>query len=300
MQTRFSQKKWYSLFLILLLTFASCEHHETVVNGLDEQEANEIVVYLASKGIPCQKQGQSSAGTGGATLMTYRILVDSHQTTDAMAILGRSGLPRKKGVDLLTLFEKQGLMSTDKEEEIRYRAGLAEEIATTIRMFDGVLDARVQIAFPPQETSLTVQEGPKGKVTASVYVKHQGILDDPNSHLMPKIKRIVAASVPSLDVNDVTVIADKARFSDISLNDVSHALNSTTRDYMSIWSIVISNDSAGKFRLLMTFLLFLIVVFALMTAWLIWKFYPLLQQRGFKSLIDVAPYKETKTAEKKS
>ncbi len=60
-------------------------------------------------------------------------------------------------------------------------------------------------------------QAPAQRVTAAVYVKHQGIVDDPNSHLISKIKRLVAGSVTGLDINDVTVISDRSRFTDVTL-----------------------------------------------------------------------------------
>src|SRR3990167_237889 len=121
-----------------------------------------------------------------------------------MAVLNRAGLPRRVGTNLLELFAKSGLMSSDREETIRYQAGLAEEIKNTIRKFDGVIDTDVQISFPPADVTLLPGVTPP-KITAAVYVKHQGIMDDPNSHLEIKIKRLLAGSISGLSTEDVSV-----------------------------------------------------------------------------------------------
>lgn len=265
------------------------------MSNLEEREANEIIVFLASKGIASQKAQSASGGPGGGQgAVKWSIVVDQKMTTDAMAILNQNGLPRIKGVNLLDLFAKQGLMSSEKEEMIRYQAGLAEQIATTIRKIDGVIDADVQISFPSSESSSGMPgEAPPTKITAAVYVKHQGIVDDPNSHLTLKIKRLVSGSINGLDLNDVTVISDKARFTDISLAQISESISGTpeSKEYVSIWSIVMSKNSAARFRTLFLFLSFLALLFALSAGWLIWKLYPSLKAKGgFKQLLKPTPF----------
>src|SRR6185369_12946616 len=100
-----------------------------------------------------------------------------------------------------------------------YQAGLEQQIANTIRKIDGVLEADVQLSFPQEAGGVGALPGQtvSQKATAAVYVKHQGILDDPNSHLVSKIKRLVAGSVSGIDINDVTVISDKSRFTDVTV-----------------------------------------------------------------------------------
>ncbi len=280
------------LLFLPLLFLAACSSNTIIINDIGEREANEIVVFLASHNIPSTKIASSSAGPGGggATTLMFNISVDTEKATDAMALLNQNGLPRIKGTSLLELFAKSGLMSSDKEETIRFQAGLGEQIAGMIRQIDGIIEAQVQLAFPPEQTGLaTGGAAQQRKVTASVYVKHQGVLDDPNSHLITKIKRLVSASVTGLDINDVTVIPDRARFAEISLGTTPESLSAQQKDYVSIWSIVMNKQSAGTFRFLFFTLTFAFLAFAFMTGWLIWKFYPILRQGGFRQLFNPKP-----------
>lgn len=278
--------------LLSLLLLTGCETNNVIINDMDEREANEIVVFLASKGIAAQKiQSTSTAPGGGTANIRWSISVEPDKTTEAMAILNQNGLPRKQGTNLLDLFAKQGLMSTDKEETIRYQAGLASQIANTIRKIDGIIDADVQLSFPSEAG---VGVGAPGaatqqRVTASVYVKHSGILDDPNSHLVTKIKRLVSGAVNGLDINDVTVISDRSRFTDVTLAPSAEALTPKAKEYVSIWSIVMSKSSASRFRILFFFLTFAAVILAALLAWIIWKFYPILRKKGMKEMFKPAP-----------
>ena len=178
----FKKSKWIicAIFFILL---TGCETSNTIVSGIEEREANLIVVFLESKGIKAQKikAVESSAMGGKETTPKFDIAVSEAQSIEAMAILNRNGLPRKQGTNLLDLFAKQGFMTSDKEETIRYQAGLAQQITNTILMIDGVIDATLQLSFPPEEAGVAT-ETKKEPITAAVYVKHQGVYDDPNAH----------------------------------------------------------------------------------------------------------------------
>lgn len=282
--------------LPLLLVLAGCENNRVIVNGVEEREANEIVVFLASRGIAAEKiAAKSSGGVGGDSGPSmWNIAVPEGTMTDAMAILNQNGLPRKKGTNLLELFAKQGLMTSEKEETIRYQAGLEQQIANTIRKIDGVIDADVQLSFPPDTNAIgpTSTQAIPQRVTAAVYVKHQGIVDDPNSHLVSKIKRLVAGSVNGLDINDVTVISDRSRFTDVALGSSLEAAPFQPREYTSIWSIILSNESVLRFRLLFLSLVTSNIILLLLALWMLWKFYPILRtQGGLRRLFHPAPLK---------
>lgn len=290
-------RKFRQLFLIIapllvLLFLTGCETNSVIISDVDEREANEIVVFLASKGIAAQKIQSSSAAPGGGTAMIrYSISVQPDKSTESMAILNQNGLPRRQGTNLLELFAKAGLMSTDKEETIRYQAGLASQIANTIRKIDGIIDADVQLSFPTEATTIgpAAAAATQQRVTASVYVKHSGILDDPNSHLVTKIKRLVSGAVNGLDINDVTVISDRSRFTDVALAPSAEAITPKAKEYVSIWSIVMSKSSASRFRILFFFLTFVAVVLAAVLGWVIWKFYPILRKKGLKEMFNPIP-----------
>jgi type III secretion protein J len=258
------------LFAVILTLCAGCATQTTIVNNVSEREANQIVVLLASKGIPAEKsEAAAAAGQTGAS--TYNVSVPSSQVTEALAILNSAGLPRTKGTSLLDLFGTQGLVPSDLQDRIRYQEGLSAQLATTIRKMDGIIDADVQITFPQDEET-------EKELTASVYVKHRGILDNPNSLTITKIKRLVASAIPGLTPENVSVVTDRAIYADITLEPLQQM--EEQREYTSIWSIIIAKDSVTRFRLI--FYAFIIVLFLLacFAAWLIWKFFPVIKRKG--------------------
>lgn len=279
MKKYFTKSKLSFLIISFFLLLTSCEENKPIVNNISEKEANEILVILASKGIEAQKiQAESTAVGGAATTEIYwNISVDKDKEIEAMAILNRIGLPRRKGQTLLEIFKKEGFMTSEKQENIRYQAGLEEELRNIIRKIDGVLDAAVQISFPSKESLMPGEEQPKMK--AAVYVKHQGILDDPNNHLETKIKRLLSGAVEGLDFESVSVISDKSYFSDLRIPQEKELISPKIKDqhYVNIWSMVMTKSSATRFRIIFFIMIVMILIFGAIAGFFIYKFYPMLK-----------------------
>ncbi|MCB1108834.1 MAG: type III secretion inner membrane ring lipoprotein SctJ [Chlamydiia bacterium] len=273
-----------------LMLLTACGKDAEVISNLDERDANLIVVFLESKGISAKKVASGSGPAVGAanTGPKFSIHVDQKDTINAMSILNQNGLPQRQGTNLLDLFAKQGLMSSDKEETIRYQAGLAQQITNTIQMIDGVIDASVQLSFPPTEVN-PGEQPISTRITAAVYVKHQGVIDDPNNHLETKIKRIVSGSITGLDLNDVTVVSDWSRFTDVRPMANVDPMSSVIQDHVNIWSMTLTKSSVARFRSIFFGLLVAAIGFALVVAWMLWKFYPILKERGMKEFFSPTP-----------
>ena len=267
----------YIFLCFFILIFTSCESAKVIVNNLEEKEANEIIVFLAGKGIDAQKMAKESGGGGGDKIALYNIQVTETKSVVAMAFLNQAGLPRRKSQDLLGLFSAGGLVPSELEEKIRYQSGLAEQIASTIRKIDGIIDADVRLSFPKEDP--LNPEATKGIVSASVFIKHQGVMDDQNAHLSTKIQRLVASSITELNYNDVTVVAYKARYSDITLKDGS-VLGSQDLEYTKVWSIILAKDSLTIFRIIFFSFISFIILLGAIVVWMTWKCYPIIVKGG--------------------
>lgn len=277
------------LFLLIITVFSltSCGSRKVIVNALDEKEANEILVFLSNKGIDAVKVKAETESGGGNKAVLWNISVESSQSNEAMAKLNQAGLPRRRGQNLLGIFSSSSLVPSGMQEKIRFQAGLAEQIASTIRKIDGILEADVNISYP-EEDPLN-PNAPKQKVTASVYVKHSGVLDDPNAHLMSRIKRLVASGVNNLDYDNVAVIGDRARYSENPLGGFQGSLGDDERPIVNVWSLSLAKDSLSRFRFL--FFSFIVTLFILATllGWVLWKVFPILKQVGFKEFKSIKP-----------
>lgn len=278
----------YLLLMCALFLMTSCESSKTIVYGLDQNEANEILVFLSSKGIDGDKvKSTEGGGGGGSKILLWDIVVKSSNANEAMRQLNNQGLPRRRGQSVLGVFAAGGLVTSDLQDKIKYRAALAEQLANTIRKYEGVLDADVQISFP-EEDPLNPGKT-KGKITASIWVKHSGVLNDPNSHLATQIKRYVASSITGLNYDDITIVGERSRFGEAPTEGTA-ALHESEKQYVNVWGMVLEKDSVSFFRWIFFTLSILLLILALALVWFFWKVHPVLNKHGgIKSLFRVKP-----------
>lgn len=275
------------LFLIALI-FSACGAKKTIVHDLPEKDANEIIVFLANKNVPADKEKVAGDAGGGGRETLWNIVVDETYATEAISILNMYGLPRRRSQNLLEIFSKGGLVPSEMEEKIKYQSGLAVQIASTIRKIDGVLDAEVQLSIPPEDP--LHPEANKQKVSASVYIKHSGVLDDPNSQLITKIRRLVASSIPGLEYDNVTIIPDRARFIETPYKPQEGQIGATDITYTKVWGLILAQESVTKFRLIFFSFIFLLIILITALFWLIWKIsHALGHKEGLKQLFSFKP-----------
>jgi type III secretion protein J len=104
-------------------------------------------------------------------------------------------------------------------------------------------------------------------------------MEDPNSHMEVKIKRLMAGSVNNLAFEDVSVIADRARFADITLQSEGEMISAKAmqQTYVSIWGLVLTKTSLTRFRFIFFSFIFLLLVLTGGIGYLLYKFYPLMR-----------------------
>ncbi|MBS0637331.1 MAG: EscJ/YscJ/HrcJ family type III secretion inner membrane ring protein [Verrucomicrobia bacterium] len=281
------KSSWFfiAFTVIIALAMTACESKSSIVHGLDEQDANEIMVLLEKENIPAYKMAaKATGGAAGSKVILWDIAVSGTDKVQAMAILSANGLPRTYAPVLLDLFTASGLVPSDMAEKIRYEAGLAASLATTIRKIDGVVDANVIISFP-EENPLNPTET-KRPITAAVFVKHTGVLDDPNSHIINKIKELVSSAVSGLTYGNVTVVADRSMLS-LPLPAIAQQ---SPREYLEVWGFVIAKSSLFYFQVLFFCISIVMCVLMLGVIWSFWKIYPILKKSGgVRALFSLKP-----------
>lgn len=112
-------------------------------HGLEEREANEILVLLDSYGIEASK---SADGRDGA----YLIRVADGDAARAWRVLQAHGLPRRPLGGWLEAFGDRELISTPTEDRIRAQMAAAEALERSLVAIDGVVDAHVHLAVPTE------------------------------------------------------------------------------------------------------------------------------------------------------
>lgn len=179
------------ILAVVALCCLLCACNTALYTGLDEYEANEMVMVLNNNGIKAAK----TAGTKG----TWDVQVAADLVPRSVEVLTASGLPRQRYLNMGDIFKKDGMVSTPTEEQARLVFAISQELAGTIAQIDGVLSARVHLVLPEMD-SFGKKISPS---TASVFIKHRADVDLGSQTGF--IKRLVENSVRDLKLESVSL-----------------------------------------------------------------------------------------------
>ena len=178
------------------MLLAGCDKEATLHSGLGERQANLVMAALLDSGISCRK----TPGEEG----TWNVLCSEAKFAQAVNLLERQGLPREPRQGIGEVFKKTGMISSPSEERIRFMDALAQDLAKTISMIDGVVDARVHVVLPENDPFA------RNTLPSSAAVAIRARWDSDLSDLVPSVKGLVKNAIEGLayDKIQVTIFKD--------------------------------------------------------------------------------------------
>ena len=185
------------LMAAICLFFAGCDKETTLHSGLAERQANLVMAALLDDGIACHK----APGEEG----TWNVMVVESKFAQAVNLLERQGLPRQPRQGIAEVFKKTGMISSPSEERIRFMDALAQDIARTISMIDGVVDARVHVVLPENDPFA------RNALPSSAAVAIRSRWDADLADIVPSVKGLVKNAIEGLshDKIQVTIFKDE-------------------------------------------------------------------------------------------
>ncbi|MCI8561239.1 MAG: flagellar M-ring protein FliF [Dorea sp.] len=178
---------------IIITVLLNHKDYVILYTNVTEEETTEILAKLQE-----MKVQYTSDGSGNIKVPT-----DVADTTRAQ--LAQEGYP-KSGFTYDVFTNNAGGMTTDMEKQTYKLYELQNRIGATVRLFDGVKDAKVTIALGEESKYvLSDSEDDSNDTSASVVVmmKDGG---SPTSKQAVGIQRLVAQSVPGMKLENVTVL----------------------------------------------------------------------------------------------
>jgi type III secretion protein J len=187
--------------LSLALLLASGCAREEVLHGLDEGQANQVLVALAEGGVRGEKRRDEA--TEGA----WRVDVASADAVRAQRLLADRELPRPRPPGFGEVFAKGSIVPTASEERALYLHALSGELARSIEAVDGVLEARVHLALPSEDP---LRATPAPPPRASVLVRCRAGAAPRLEALTGGLRLLVAGAVAGLDPGQVAIVVADA------------------------------------------------------------------------------------------
>ena len=182
-------------FFIFLSSRLSTGGMALLYGDLDPQDSGQIIQTLQSKNIPYDIKA------GGK-----QIFVPGDQVLQLRVSLAESGLPGGGSVGYEIFDNNQGIGTTNFVQNINLVRALEGELARTIGAMRNVRGARVHLVMPRRE--LFSRE--KQEASASVVLQVQGS-SRLNNEQVQAIQHLIAAAVPSMDPQKISVLDDRGQ-----------------------------------------------------------------------------------------
>ncbi|MGC8502626.1 flagellar basal-body MS-ring/collar protein FliF [Desulfurella sp.] len=174
------------LALTLIFLIGSRVNYAVLFSNLNDKDASSITNYLDQQKIPYKIVSGNTIEVPRDSV--YKLRLD----------LAAKGLP-SGGVVGFEIFDKQNLSMTSFLENVDYTRALEGELTRTIENISSVDSARVNLAIPKPSVFVEKEQPP----TASIVLK----LNSQISHnQVYAIQKLVAASVPNLTPDNVTIV----------------------------------------------------------------------------------------------
>ncbi len=184
------------------VALTACAGERAIVHGLEEWEANEILVVLDSKGIPCDKLVEEGR------IVTWQVVVPGNVASDALRLLVANHLPRQKPMVMSKVYPPGGggLIPTKSEEKAKMLMAIQGEVERKLQQLPGIVQVHVSIVQPDKDVVRDLDTPPPNPM-ASVAMVFNPIDDRGTSSVTPDdVKMLVSASVEDLKPSNVTVI----------------------------------------------------------------------------------------------
>lgn len=184
-------------------------------SNLSFSDANQIIEQLKLYNVPYNFDADGRA-----------ILVPDEYVHQARLKLASEGFTADKTVGFEILDKEQSLGTSQFMETTRYRRGLEGELARTIASMTSVRNARVHLGIPKETVFIRDTRKPTASVFLELFSGRQLERDQ-----VASIANLVASSIPSLHVKDVTVVDQRGRLLNMRDKDVNVVLAAKQLEY---------------------------------------------------------------------
>lgn len=155
---------------------------------------------------------------------TGMLLVETDQIYTARMKLASAGIKEQQATGFEILDKEQGLGTSQFMETARYRRGLEGELSRTIASLRVIRNARVHLAIPKSSVFVRDIRKPSASVFLEMYAGR-----DLKRPQVESIVNLVAASVPEMDIKDVTVVDQRGNL--LSKTDEDEGSIETAKEF---------------------------------------------------------------------
>lgn len=222
-----------ALAAILILNLGQNKDYSTLFTGLSQEEAQQVVSLLQDQGIDYRYNSNDGA-----------IRVPQASVEQTRASLVSQGYP-KSGFTYDMYLNNTGLMTTESDKEQITLYELQDRLGATIRLFDGVQDAKVTVVQEEkQRYALGDDSGQEASASVVVTMQNGNGL---TSERAQAVKNLISHAVRGMNFTNVRVF-DAATM--LEVGGEAGGSSGGGSDMVSLTSMVESNIAANVRRVL--------------------------------------------------
>jgi len=188
------EKKKLALAIPLISVLLVGCKDETLLKGLDQNQANEIIALLQRNNITSSKQHVSKEG--------YVVSVSPQDFAPAVDLMNIYDLPTRPRVEIAQMFPSDSLVSSPRAEKARLYSGIEQRLEQSITLLDKVVSARVHMSYDLNSIEGQRKSSP---VHLSAVIRHDGTMPEPTL-LISDVKRFLKNSFVEVDYDNISVV----------------------------------------------------------------------------------------------
>ncbi|MGD9649339.1 MAG: flagellar basal-body MS-ring/collar protein FliF [Dongiaceae bacterium] len=190
-------------FFAYVMSRFSAPGMSLLYTDLDARDSGQIVQKLESLNIPVQVRGDGN-----------QILVPSDQVGRLRMLMAQEGLPKGGSVGYEIFDKAEGLGTSNFVQSINHVRALEGELARTIGSLSIVRSARVHLVLPARELFSRDKQPP----SASIVLQLRSAIGLERAQIAA-IQHLVAAAVPNLQPNNISIVDDQGNLLARGSND---------------------------------------------------------------------------------
>lgn len=226
-----------AVIAILILNLGKNTDYSTLFTGLSQEEAQQVVNLLQDQGIDYRYNSNDGA-----------IRVPETSVEQTRARLVSQGYP-KSGFTYDMYLNNTGLMTTESDKEQITLYELQDRLGATIRLFEGVQDAKVTIVLEQrQRFVIDDNSGQEGSGSVVITMQSGSSL---TAEKAQAVKNLISHSVQGVTFTNVRVF-DAATMLEVD-GELTNSGSSAGSDMVSLTTMVENNIAANVRRVIEQF-----------------------------------------------
>lgn len=209
------------LLMLLCLVLAGCRQ-PNLLEGLDQQQANEVLSVLQRNNISAMKVDAGKTG--------YAVKVDPVDFSAAVDLLNLYSLPSRPRFQVSEMFPADSLVASPRAEKARLFSALEQRLEQSLGVLEGLVSARVHVSY-----DLDAGEG--GRKSPPIHLSAVAVheRDIEPQLLITDIKRFLKNSFAGVEYENISVVLSRRS----PTQHVAPSLAATQGQFHWVWLLAV-------------------------------------------------------------